>query len=354
MKAKELKEYILQNDRLEDILYEIGCHDIKKYSGYWQFGLSESSGHDSKTSTVIKFPYLSVQAYTIKLESKFEGGTPDIFDLIEHETSVNGLQWAHNFLGLSSNTSYKTSSSIIDMYDLGMYIKASNKIKSYNKEEKKTYSLSTLDRYDKQFHSQLFEKDSLLSSVLEKHNVRFDSQSDRIIFPHLDPYDKTKVLACVGRTIFPNYDDLKIPKYMTVLGVGYAKANNLYGLSLYREEIIKHKKIILVEAEKSVMKLDMYGYPFAVSVGCHSISEEQIRLILELGIQEIIIAWDKETEGDEAITEESLIEECKIFSPYMNASYIYDSHGILKNKSAPVDEGIKKWNYLYKYRKFVD
>ena len=131
---------------------------------------------------------------------------------------------------------------------------------------------------------------------------------------------------------------------MSLLPTEYIKTQNLYALNLNKQYILENGIVIVVESEKSVMKLDMYGFPYAVSVGCHNISDFQKKLLISLRC-EVVIAFDKDVE------EEHILETCKQFSKYTKVSYIKDEYNLLKEKDSPVDRGYKKWCILLKYRR---
>lgn len=71
---------------------------------------------------------------------------------------------------------------------------------------------------------------------------------------------------------------------------------NLYGLNWNKQAIQKMKKVIVFESEKSVLKYATYfGWNNNISVACcgSNISSHQIQLLLDCGVEEIIIAFDR-------------------------------------------------------------
>ena len=112
---------------------------------------------------------------------------------------------------------------------------------------------------------------------------------------------------------------------MSLLPTEYIKTQNLYAFNLNKQNILNKGIVIVVESEKSVMKLDMYGFPYAVSVGCHNISEFQRKLLISLRC-EIVIAFDKDVE------EEHILETCRLFNNYTKVSYIKDEYNLLGEK----------------------
>ena len=95
------------------------------------------------------------------------------------------------------------------------------------------------------------------------------------------------------------------------------------------------------------MKLDMYGLPIGVAVGCHDISDFQRKLLISLGV-EICICFDKD------VDEEHIKKMCLSMNRYRNVSYTKDIENLLNEKDSPVDKGRKVWDILFEKRiKFI-
>lgn len=124
------------------------------------------------------------------------------------------------------------------------------------------YQTKTNDLYDKSFlnkfikvhHKSLIEE-GITGDVLNQFDVMFDPIRQRIIFPHYDWDNPNKLVGVKGRTIqTPEGIELfNTPKYWNYIK-GYRKTNNLYGWHQALPGIQEHKKIILFEGEKSVLK----------------------------------------------------------------------------------------------------
>ena len=127
----------------------------------------------------------------------------------------------------------------------------------------------------------------------------------------------------------------------------------MYGWQNAKNNIDKSNMLIIFESEKSVMKQDTIeqGNGFAVSVGGHSISDTQVKFIIQnTPIDcEIVIAFDKDVTND---TEE-MEQLCDRFNKFRTTSYIHDKYNILESHDAPIDRGVKRWQYLLKYREQV-
>ncbi len=342
MDAKELREYISSNDKLPDILEALGMHSINGLNPrYYSCGFPDG---DNPTSTIVyRDESLTVNAYTRNI-LKDTDKKPNIFNLVmyinkcEFSTAIN---WCHVVLGLKNDRSSKRNKPQDLLAKQRKRLINKNKIK---KEDIIYYDLDILDMYSKDKHIDLIRNDGLIdSNILDKYMVMFDDRSDRIIFPHLKYDDKTKIAGIVGRTIHKAYKELKIHKYTSMLRTKFDKTYNLYGLSLNIDGIKKHNIVCVFEAEKSVIKLDMYGMPVGVAVGCHEISDFQRKLLISLGV-EVCICFDKDVDI------EHVKKVCNWLKVGRTVSYTIDTEGLLKEKDSPVDRGHKVWETLFEKR----
>ena len=341
MKGSELKEYIINNNKVFDILEAIGMHKIVDRGNYISCAFPPDETHDGDNPNgCLIYPSLKIKAQTRKIESNV-CSMPDIFDLISFVTHKSGIGLAMSILGLSTNQSITTVKPKLDGTEI--FKKVKNKKKTTECENYLDESI--LDRYMKICHIDLLKKDGILPDVALEWELGIDEDSERITFPHRH-WNNGKLLAIVGRTLIKEYEALKIPKYLTIAGVGYKKERNLYGLYKNKKDILDTKTVILVEGEKSVIKLWQWGYRNAVSVGCHAITPKQISILSILGLNEIVVCWDSDVET------EYTYETCEKLKGVANKiSYIDVSKiKLYDGKNAPVDKGLKRWRLLYNRR----
>ena len=114
----------------------------------------------------------------------------------------------------------------------------------------------------------------------------------------------------------------------------------------HKKAIQLTKRAIIYEGEKSCMLDDMYYGPYSVAVAtCGSqLNKFQINLLVkELGVSEIILAYDKEYDNcfDEKGKEyrQKLIEKCEKYRGLATFYYLFDEHNLLNKKDAPCDKG---------------
>lgn len=337
MNAKEIKKYIYEKNLIKELLEKIGCHSFLPNNNKNELRCALPNEEDNTKVSVFLTEELNVRVFT-------KGGTiyGSIFDLVMHiynVSFVDACRKCANLMGLSSNLSkeiYKKESPL-------SFFKNVKKRREKNEPQQNTYELSILNKYSKTPHIELIRKDGILYDVIEKYHVMFDERSDRIVFPHFKYDDKNKIVGIIGRTVNKAYKELGIPKYFSMEGIKYEKSKNLYGLSHNIDEIKKRGICVVFEAEKSVMKIDMFKDPIGVSVGCHELSSFQVKLLISLNV-EIVIAFDK------GVDEQHILDTCKKLSKYRKVSYIKDKWGLLKEKDSPADRGYKVWRYLFRNR----
>jgi DNA primase len=104
--------------------------------------------------------------------------------------------------------------------------------------------------------------------------------------------------------------------------------------------VLVDKKVYIFEAEKSCMKAFTYGIYNTVAIGASEISDEQIQIIKQIGLDiEIVLCYDKGIPKDE-------IEDTARRFTGRKVSIMYDDNDLLKDKDAPIDRGLDVWNKL--------
>lgn len=343
MTSKELKRYIYENGKLQDVLEGIGMHSIVIREKYCTCGFPD--GDNKNACTVQNNEYLTIRAYTRKIENA-NGLYPDIIDLVQFvldtKNGYEAIKAILDLVGLSGSKINNATNKVKDGTEIFRRVKKKKPSDSLYGD---MFDKSILDNYDRTPHIDLMKKDWITPKFAEMYDIVFDAESNRIIFPHYKWDDHNTILALVGRTVNPAFKELKIPKYLTLVGVGYKKENNIYGLSLNMERIKQEKKVMIFEAEKSVIKAHQCGFGFCVSVGCHDISMQQAKILLSLGVEEIILAFDKDVKLDH------IKKYYDLFSSYVKVTIIYDAYDVLGEKDSPVDKGHKIFNVFYNNRK---
>lgn len=204
-------------------------------------------------------------------------------------------------------------------------------------------------------------KEGITQEVLNKNKIGYYSGGEQITIPHYDI--NNRFIGLRGRAISKENAEL-YGKYRPVL-IGGILYNHPLGLNLYNLNNSKNnikimKKAIIVEGEKSCLKFASYfGADNDITVACcgSSISAVQIKLLLELGVSEIIVGFDKQFQeiGDSEFKHltKNLKNIHHKYSPYATISFLFDKQNLLGYKDSPLDRGPDIFQQLYKQRIFL-
>ena len=222
----------------------------------------------------------------------------------------------------------------------------------------KQYDDVILSRFNYQVKLDPWLQEGINQEVLDYASIGYYAGGDQITIPHFDI--NNRFIGLRGRTLckmegelYGKYRPLKVNNELYNHPLGY----NLYGLNWTKENIKTMKKAVLVEGEKSVLKYASYfGIENNICVAScgSSLTSYQVQLLLSLGINELIIAFDKQYK--KCNTEESnkwAKKLVQIHNKYKNEiliSFLWDKDEILGYKESPLDVDKEKFLYLFKRR----
>lgn len=328
-----------QKDSSNNLIFQTVCHNHNSGS-YKLYYYTDSNMFHCYTHCGDSF-----NIYELVARNKGYTLPQDFGIVVEHINSILGIG---NQLTGFRNKRKRT----IDEYDL--FNRYLNRNQSLNNPQLTYYPKDLINFYSKIYPVEWLNE-GITSKAMDKFNIRFDIAHNKIIIPH---YDKNNNLIGIrGRALNP--EDIALgQKYMPVTiektTYKYPTAYNLYGLNFTYKAIQKHKKAIIFEAEKSVLKCEsIYGdNNFAVACCGSNISNYQRDLILNLGIKEVFIAMDKEyheidtNESDNY--SERILTLCNKFTPYVTTYVLWDIDSLLDYKDSPCDQGQEVLEILMK------
>lgn len=359
------KVEIRNNLTLENI-YEL----LNEWGGepeYTNFGIISSTICHNPPGTGSKKLYYYENSKLFRCYSGCEDPTFDIFQLaikimeIQKRIVFNlndSVRWIAQHFGFSGTEEFIEEESLEDWKHFSNY----ERIQSIetNKQEiiLKEYDKTILSRFNYSVQIKPWLEEEINEKTLRKANIGYYPGGDQITIPHYDI--NNRFIGLRGRTLcadegerYGKYRPLKINKVLYNHPLGF----NLYGLNWAKNNIVLMKKVIVFESEKSVLKyLSYFGIDNSIAVACcgSSLSAYQVQLLLSLGVEEIIIAFDKQYKN--LNTEESKIWQKKlvqIYNKYKNnviISFLWDKENLLEYKNSPIDEGPEKFLKLFKER----
>lgn len=207
------------------------------------------------------------------------------------------------------------------------------------------------------FYHPNFLNDGISKRAMDKFEIQYDIYNDRIIIPHR--YTNGDLIAIRCR----NLNEYLVEtgrKYMPIIvdgkNLSAPTSQYLYGLYQNMENIKSLKRVILVESEKAVLQYEtMYpDYNIAVALSSSNLSTWQVDILKSLGVEEVVIALDKEFETSG--TREEMLYAMKVDKSLMNklslfdVSVIWDYQGLLDKKDSPLDKGKEVFEKLYQGR----
>ena len=205
------------------------------------------------------------------------------YDLITYIVKTKGIHYRDvlNVIkketGITSLYSYKKN--------IGLFGGIYNNIKrSIDDIEIKTYPEEVLDEYEN-IQNLRWLRDGILLETQRKWDVRYDVDSQRIVFPIRTPTGE--ICAIKGRANFelseyePKYLFLRNGPMSQTLFAYYENYDTLY-----------EGDILIFESEKSVLKLDSWGYHNAIALGSNSLSTTQAKLIMSLNPRSVTFMLD--------------------------------------------------------------
>lgn len=203
-------------------------------------------------------------------------------------------------------------------------------------------------------------KENISAKTQEKFHIRFDVVHNAIIIPQLNENGQ---LVGIRRRALNEFDIENSGKYKPVFAGGrWYNADSstvLYGLFENKENIIRSKKAIIFEAEKSVMQLDTFynGTAPAVALYGSNMSDYQADLLIKLGAEELIVALDKEYQNEREYKTylKVLVKKFQKFQPFFTITFILDgfNSSLLNYKDSPSDHGKETFEKLLRRRKIL-
>lgn len=292
--------------------------------------------------------------------------TFDIFQLIVKIQSNNGCKYSlpqaliyicNYFNIVLENKNFENNNQLQDWQILNRYNKNIYKEDVINKKVE-------INIYDDKILTYLphprilpWEQEGITKDVMNYHHICYNSSTQAIVIPHYNI--EGQLIGIRERTLIKEneiYGKYR-PMFLNNIMYNHPLGFNLYNLNFSKENIKRIKKAIIFEGEKSPLLFASYfgkENDISVAVCGSNLSYYQIQLLLKLGVEEVIIAFDKQfqTLGDAEHLNwvKKLKEINNKYSKYIKISYIFDKNNLLQYKDAPIDRGPNIFLKLYNMR----
>lgn len=200
--------------------------------------------------------------------------------------------------------------------------------------------------------------------VMQKFGISWYESEKSIIIPHKNIYGE--IIGIRRRSL---QDKDKDNKYMPLIIEGEIYSHslnmNFYGLYEHLEAIKRLKKVVIVESEKSCMLAQEYygDNAFVIATCGFNISNWHRNILLKLGVNEVILGFDKFDKDFDILDFEDFSEDDPDYlkyqryikrinslayklTPFFTTYVLWDSYGKLGSKDSPFDKGKETLEFL--------
>lgn len=226
-------------------------------------------------------------------------------------------------------------------------------INRYSRSREKKKEVAELPVYDdtvlqifKYAPHKLWLDEGITWETMVKYQISYYIPEDKIVIPHFNI--DGQLIGIRGRAMRQEDVDNGI-KYMPMKINGkwynHQTSLTLYGLYQNHRAIMKHRKALIFEGEKSVLKCDkFYGEDNFTLATCGStITSFQRDVILSMGVTEVFIAFDKQFEDPKSkearAYTKKILKLGQKFSNYCRVYVLWDNHNYLDYADSPADQG---------------
>ena len=285
-------------------------------------------------------------------------GTFDIFELIQKVQNID-LNQAVSFIVNFFNLQSKLSEENFDLEDYKILSNFS-KLKEIVGYSKQKISLPEIDNYIEHYPAPIINpwlREGISPDICNYMGIKYDPVDGNILIPH---YDMDHRLVGIRQRTLVQENEI-YGKYRPTRLQGklcnHPLAFNLYGFDVAKDNIKAMETAIVVEAEKSVlMYMSYFGTKsnICVAVCGSSISRYQFQMLLDAGVKEIVLGFDKDF--NKMYTEDynkNIDKIDKLVNKIKNevsVSVLFDKYDLLTEHASPLDCGKEAFLYLWRNR----
>lgn len=200
--------------------------------------------------------------------------------------------------------------------------------------------------------------EGISEETLEKYNIKYSLSHNAIVIPHYNINSELVGIRVrnLNKDIIDEFGKYN-PLYIGGDMYNHKLGHNLYGLDKNKEHIKKTKKVLILESEKAVLQMDSFfkDKSIAVAICGSNLSRVQMKILLDLGVEEFILGLDKQYSNieEEAIWLRKIEKMIKpLLEVGVTVTRIWDNleGGFLNHKDSPTDLGKEIYLKLVKSR----
>jgi len=344
MTISELKIYIYENKKIEYVLEQLGCHEIKYNNQKEYWSAAQPDGDNPMGVNIRNNELLNYRSFSRGIDYDEGKDLISLVESIKKMSFIESIKYIHKILDLPFEFKRKEEKPKKKIDPLLIFKRVLRGGRTaINVDDIHVLDDKLLDDFVPMLHINWF-REGIMPWTREKFKLAYSYKHKRIIIP-LRYWATGELLGFNQRTTVENYKEFGIKKYF--ITPTYPKALNLYGLYENYDSIQKAGYVVVYEAEKSVLKRDSLNDSTGVALSGHTLSDEQVRVLWGLNV-EIVFALDKD------VTAEEVRHLCQKFYAGRKVSYIQDKWGILSSKDSPADATNKDYQFLFNNRIVYD
>ena len=210
-------------------------------------------------------------------------------------------------------------------------------------------------------YPQAWIDEGISEETMEKYQIRYYERCNQTVIPCFD--DEARLVGVRVR----NWDKDRVEqaKYMplvTLDGQCYKFNTNqvFYGINYNKPEIERTGKVIIVESEKAVMKLDTYMGRHNIALGMYgsNLGIQRRNQLLKMGVNTVSYVVDNDFIGqDDAFFEqwrEKIQHFIKLWDGFCRVEIVWDNLGLLGPKENATDRTKEIWERLWENREIIE
>lgn len=210
-------------------------------------------------------------------------------------------------------------------------------------------------------YPQAWIDEGISEETMEKYQIRYYERCNQTVIPCFD--DEARLVGVRVR----NWDKDRVEqaKYMplvTLDGQCYKFNTNqvFYGINYNKPEIERTGKVIIVESEKAVMKLDTYMGRHNIALGMYgsNLGIQRRNQLLKMGVNTVSYVVDNDFigQGDEFFEQwrEKIRHFIKLWDGFCRVEIVWDNLGLLGPKENATDRTKEVWEQLWENREIIE
>lgn len=243
----------------------------------------------------------------------------DVLAAVKQETGIESLYNYRNRVGLFGG-----------LYDHIKKQKDDTNIETYPEEILKQYgNIANLS----------WLQDGISIETQLKWGVGYDVESQRITFPIRTPTGDLMAVKARANFELSEFE----PKYLFLQNGPMSQT--LFGFyenydSLYEGDLL------VLESEKSIFKLDSWGYNNVVALGSNSLSTAQAKLLMSLNPKSVTFLLDKDLPLENTKRNVDVLREFCVMRTLEIKFWNWEYNLDLGDKAAPCDGSLEEFEYI--------